>query len=99
MEEHVVTVERKQAKAYVVPLGPLNLVFAATDSGMVGCGAFDVGALDRFGYAAARVRGADGGGIATVDDLLDGLVAEANVAAVERGVQTGMTGRMALGLM
>jgi uncharacterized protein YunC (DUF1805 family) len=99
MEEHVVVLEGKQVKGYVVPLGPVNLVFGVAEGGMIGCGAFAIGALDTFGYAAAKIRGVDGKGIATVDDLLEGTVVEVNVGAVERGVQTGMTGRMALGLM
>ena len=39
----------KQADGYVIPLGPVSLVNVVTDVGMVGCGAFDVAALNNFG--------------------------------------------------
>jgi uncharacterized protein YunC (DUF1805 family) len=83
------------ADGYVIPLGPVNLVCAVAGHGMVGCGAFDVAALDRFGYAAARVRRADGP-VADVDDLLAAEVTEANEAARRFGVAVGMSGRAAL---
>jgi len=46
-------------------LGPLNIVFATTDLGMVACGAFDVAAMDKFNYPAAKVTG-----VSNVDELL-----------------------------
>jgi uncharacterized protein YunC (DUF1805 family) len=94
-----VQLKSKQADGFVIPLGSLNLVGAITDAGMVGCGAFDVSALDNFGYPAARVRSATGGAIATIEDLLNGLVKDANAAATKLGIITGMTGREALDLM
>jgi len=51
----------KQADGYIIPLGPVNLVSVVTDSGMVGCGAFDVAVLDNFGYPAARGQVNHGG--------------------------------------
>jgi uncharacterized protein YunC (DUF1805 family) len=66
---------------------------------MVGCGAFDVDALDGFDYPAARVKSTTGGGIVTIDDLLTGEVKDANRAAEELGVQGGMSGREALDRM
>lgn len=89
----------KQADGYVIPLGPVNLVNVVTDVGMVGCGAFDVAALDNFGYPAARVKSAGGGSIATIDDLLTGIVKDANAAATKLGVNAGMSGKEALALM
>ena len=86
----------KQADGYVIPLGPVNLVNVVTDVGMLGCGAFDVAALDNFGYPAARVKSAGGGSISTVDDLLAGVVKDANAAAIKLGVNVGMSGREAL---
>ncbi len=50
-----VQLARKQADGYVVPLGPVNLVSVVTDVGMVGCGAFDVGALNNFSYRYSRI--------------------------------------------
>ena len=86
----------KHADGYVMPLGPANLVFVVTDTGMVGCGAFDVAALDKFGYPAARVRPTRGSSIATIEDLLVGEVKDANEAATSLGVKIGMLGREAL---
>ncbi|MGD8513405.1 MAG: YunC family protein [Deltaproteobacteria bacterium] len=94
-----VQLTNKQAKGYVIPLGPVNLVHVVTDMGMVGCGAFDVAALDAFGYAAARVRATRGASVANIDDLLVGEVKDANAAAVELGVRVGMSGREALDCM
>jgi uncharacterized protein YunC (DUF1805 family) len=89
----------KQAEGYVIPLGAINLVMVITDVGMVGCGAFDVDALDGFGYPAARVKSTTGSGIASIDDLLGGEVKDANMAAKELGVQEGISGREALDRM
>ena len=99
MLHEIVLLTNKQADGYVIPLGILNLVNVVTDTGMVGCGAFDILALDNFGYPAARVKSATGCGIATIDDLLSGLVKDANAAAIKRGVKVGMTGREALDLI
>jgi uncharacterized protein YunC (DUF1805 family) len=86
----------KEADGYVIPLGPVNLVNVVSDVGMVGCGAFDVAALDKFGYPAARVKPTGGDSIATIGDLLAGEVKDANEAATRLGVKIGMSGREAL---
>jgi uncharacterized protein YunC (DUF1805 family) len=99
MVNEKVQLTSKQADGYVIPLGAINLVMVVTDVGMVGCGAFDVDALDGFDYPAARVKSTTGGGIASIDDLLGGEVKDANRAAKELGVQEGMSGRDALDLM
>ena len=96
MHHEKVQLTNKQADAYVIPLGPVNLVTVVTDRGMVGCGAFDVIALDRFAYPAARVKSAQGGAIATIEDLLSGVVNDVNAAAIKCGVAVGMSGREAL---
>jgi uncharacterized protein YunC (DUF1805 family) len=84
------------AEGFVIPLGPANLVFAKTATGLVGCGAFDVKALEKFNYPAAKVRPAHGPSISGIDDLLAGVIAEANRSAIERGITTGMSGKEAL---
>lgn len=66
---------------------------------MVGCGAFDLAALNNFGYPAAKVRSAKGGSIATGEDLLQGIVKEVNPAAEKLGLRVGLTGREALELL
>ena len=98
--EHVeVQLTRKKADGYIIPLGPANLVAIMTDMGMVGCGAFDVAALDSFSYPAAKVRPSIGPSIADTEDILQGIIKEANRCAIGRGIRTGMTGREALELL
>jgi len=99
MDHIKVQLARKQADGYVIPLGAVNLVNVVTDIGMVGCGAFDVAALNSFGYPAAKVRPAQGNSIATIEDLLQGIVKEANPAAEKLGLKVGQTGREALELL
>lgn len=98
--EHVkVDLAKKQADGYVIALGPVNLVAVVTDVGMVGCGAFDVAALNNFGYPAARVRPSQGSSIASIEDLLKGIIKEANPAAEKLGLKIGQSGREALDLL
>ena len=99
MEQVEVQLTRKVAEGFIIPLGPANLVAVMTDVGMVGCGAFDVAALDSFSYPAARVRPAIGPSIIDTDDILKGIIKEANRSAFGRGIRTGMTGRQALELL
>lgn len=99
MEQKIVQLKGKKADGYVIPLGRVNLVNVATDVGMVGCGAFDIMALNNFDYPAAKVRPAQGGSISTIDDLLEGIIKEVNPAAERLGVKIGQTGREALDLL
>jgi len=96
MELKTVKLAHKEAQGIVIPLGPLNLVAITTDIGMVGCGAFDVAAMDSFSFPAAKVRPAVGPSINDTNDILSGIVKEANRSAMGRGIRTGMTGREAL---
>jgi uncharacterized protein YunC (DUF1805 family) len=99
MEHIKMQLTGKQADGYVIPLGPINLVNVVTDVGMVGCGAFDVAALNNFGYPAAKVRPSQGSSIATIEDLLQGIVKEVNPAAEKLGLKVGLNGREALELL
>lgn len=99
MVHQKVQLTNKQADGYIIPLGPANIVCVITDVGMLGCGAFDVMALDAFTYPAARVKSSSGKPIATIDDLLDGVVKETNAEATKRGINVGMSGREALDLL
>jgi uncharacterized protein YunC (DUF1805 family) len=99
MHQIDVKLTRKVATGFIIPLGPANLVAIKTDVGMVGCGAFDVAALDSFSYPAAKVRPSLGPSIMDTDDILKGIVKEANRSALGRGIKTGMTGRQALELL
>jgi uncharacterized protein YunC (DUF1805 family) len=96
MLQQKVKLSQKQAEGYVIPIGAINLVFAVTDKGMVGCGAFDVAALNNFNYPAARVKSQSGKPVATIEDLLEGTVKEANAGAARLGISIGMSGRDAL---
>jgi uncharacterized protein YunC (DUF1805 family) len=99
MHRENVQLTKKVAEGFVIPLGPANLVAVKTNVGMVGCGAFDVAALDSFSYPAVKVRPSIGPSIVDVQDILTGIVKEANRSAMGRGIRTGMTGRQALELL
>ncbi len=99
MQQEEIQLTRKTADGFVIPLGPANLVAIKTDVGMIGCGAFDVAALDSFSYPAAKIRPSIGPSIVDTDDLLKGIVKEANRSAMGRGIKNGMTGRAALELL
>jgi uncharacterized protein YunC (DUF1805 family) len=99
MQQVDVKLTRKTADGYIIPLGPANLVAIMTDVGMIGCGAFDVAALDSFSYPAVKIRPSIGPSIVDTDDLLKGIVKEANRSAMGRGIKNGMTGRAALELL
>ena len=99
MVNEKIRLDDKEAEGYVIPLGTLNMVAVVTDIGMVGCGVFDVYALDHFHYPAAGVRSSTGAAIATVDDLLKGIVKDANHTAQKRGINIGMSGKHALDLL
>ncbi|MDD4255960.1 MAG: YunC family protein [Methanofollis sp.] len=96
MDSIPLTIGGKKAEGFVIPLGPANLVFVKMEKGLVGCGAVDVQALEKFGYAAAKVRLASGPSIRTVDDILAGTIAAANGPARALGIAEGMSGREAL---
>lgn len=91
MKHSKIQLSKKQAEGYEIPVGPFNLVFAATGAGMVVCGAFDLAAFEKHGHPAAKVTG-----VKTVDDLLAAVVKDVNEAAQRLGIQAGMTGREAL---
>jgi uncharacterized protein YunC (DUF1805 family) len=99
MMEETIRLKNSEAAGYVVPLGPVNLVWIVARQGLVGCGAFDIKALEKFGYPAARVRAVGASSVATLADLLLGEIREANTGAEDIGVAVGMSGREALDLL
>jgi uncharacterized protein YunC (DUF1805 family) len=99
MNQEEIPLKNSIGAGYILPLGPVNLVWVVARKGLVGCGAIDVAALGRFGYPAARVRPAHGDMIATLGDLLSGVVRETNPPAESLGVRTGMEGKEALDLL
>jgi uncharacterized protein YunC (DUF1805 family) len=99
MMEETIRLINSEAAGYVVPLGPVNLVWVVARLGLVGCGAFDVKSLEKFGYPAARVRAVGAPSVTSLDDLLSGEIIEANAGAERNGVAVGMSGREALDLL
>lgn len=99
MEQQIIFVDDREVTGYCIPIGPVNLVFAQTENGLVGCGAVDVIALEKFSIPAAKVRPTDADSIRTIEDLLSGIIIVSNRFAEERGVLPGMTGRDALKLL
>ena len=97
--EKTLRLQHSDGAGYVVPLGPVNLVWVVAKKGLVGCGAFDVKALEKFDYPAARVRPVGRMSVETLDDLLAGEIREANVMAEYIGIAVGMSGREALDLL
>ena len=99
MVEEIIHLKNSDGTGFVIPLGTVNLVGVVAKNGMVGCGAFDVAALNNFSYPAAKVRPLSGPFIATIKDLLEGEIKESNPAAQALGVTPGMTGKSALDLL
>jgi len=99
MIEETIPLKHSDGKGFVIPLGSINLVGVVASRGMVGCGAFDVSALNNFAYPAAKVRPLAGPSIVTIADLLSGEIKETNAAAQDLGVKAGMTGKAALDLL
>ncbi len=97
--QEVIKLKNKVAEGYVIPLGSINIVMAATDVGGIFCGAFDVSALEKFDYPAARVKPMQKESIQSVEDLLEGVVAQVNKKAADLGIEVEMTGEDALNLM
>lgn len=98
-DEQCVPLKHSLGKGFVIPLGSVSLVGVVAKNGMVGCGAIDVAALERFRYAAARVRPTRGPSVNGIEDLLVAEVKEANESARRLGILEGMTGRDALDLL
>ena len=90
-----IKLSKKTAKGDAIPLFGVTMVYAKTDKGFVGCGLFDVGAFDKFGCPAAKVRSSKGP-ITDIPGLLGAQVVELNSAAKAAGISEGMTGKDAL---
>jgi len=93
-----IELSEKKADGFVFEFGPVNMVFAKTSSGMIGCGLINVMVFDKFSYPAALIRSASGA-IKDLPDLLDGTVKEVNESASRKGIIVGMSGRQALEIM
>jgi len=95
MKKEKIKLSEKTADGYVVDFGPVKLVFARTDKGIVGCGIIDVGTFEKFNFPAVKVKAAQGS-INTLDDLLKAKAVAVNGPASNLGIKNGMTGKEAL---
>ena len=93
-----IELQEKKAEGFVFEFGPVNLVFAKTSTGMIGCGLINVMVFDKFSYPAALIKSASGA-IIDLQGLLVGTVKEVNESASKKGVIVGMSGRQALEMM
>lgn len=89
-------VDGVRVRGIIAPIGNVTMVAAITDHGLVGCGAFDVIALETFSYPAVKVKATTSDSIRTIEDLLAGEVTVANSFAQEYGVSAGMSGEEAI---
>lgn len=71
-----------------------NLLIIQGQTGMLGCGYFNLAVADKLGSAMAVVSG-----VKCYDDMLVQTVSGVSARAAELGVKPGMTGREALLIM
>lgn len=90
------TLNGKTCMGHIIPIGPVNLVFAMAEKGLVGCGAIDVQALEKFHIPAAKVRPVGSASVSTIEDLLAGEIVAVNQYATPMGITIGMRGKDAL---
>ncbi|MFA5104674.1 MAG: DUF1805 domain-containing protein [Candidatus Margulisiibacteriota bacterium] len=98
MKAEKIQLDKKSADGFVFEFGPVNMVFAKTSSGMIGCGLVNVMVFDKFNYPAALIKSVSGA-IKDLPGLLEGTVKEVNENASKKGVIVGMSGREALEMM
>ncbi len=90
------TLNGKKFEGYVIPIGPVSLVFASAEHGLVGCGAIDVIALEKFQIPAAKVRPVSTPSVSSIAELLSGEIVVVNQYAQAAGITLGMSGKDAL---
>ena len=71
-----------------------RLLMIQGEKGFLGCGYFNVETADKLGEAVAIVTGVN-----SYEDMLAASVIKVSKAAGELGVEVGMTGREALGVL
>src|SRR6266581_4913659 len=70
-----------------------------TETGLVGCGIYDVKTAAEFGQAIAIARGTPQNPLVNPEDLFDARIVEATPQARALGITLGMTGRDAVELL
>ena len=96
MSNEPFTIGGKTFQGHVIPIGSVSLVFALAEKGLVGCGAIDVIALEKFKIAAAKVRPVSSPSVNSIEDLLTGEIVAVNQFAQTVGITIGMSGKDAL---
>jgi uncharacterized protein YunC (DUF1805 family) len=91
LQTREIDVDDKKAAGFHIDLNGVPLLVARGSKGFVMCGYLNISAADKFGQAAAVVKG-----VRTLDELLEKEVSEVSAAAAKLGVMPGMTGRQAL---
>jgi uncharacterized protein YunC (DUF1805 family) len=94
MQTRDIPIGGKTAAGFHIDLNGVPLLVARGAKGFVMCGYLNVAAADKFGQAAAVVRG-----VKDLDELLAKPVAEVSAAAAKLGVKPGMSGRDALEIL
>jgi len=99
MQHLTIPLENRMADGYSVPIGGVHLIFVTAGDGLIGCGAFDITALEKFGVPAAKMQAMTGPAITSIEEILYAEVKEANRFAEKRGITRGMIGKEALELL
>ena len=95
MKKEIIKLDGKLAEGYILDMGPVNMVFAKSEKGMIGCGVFDVETFQKFSYPAVKVKGKTGP-IKDINDLLEAEAVAVNDSALLLGISPGDSGRTAL---
>ena len=70
-----------------------------TETGLVGCGIYDVKTAGEFGQVVAIARGTPENPLVEPEDLYDAKIVDLTAPARDLGIQIGMTGREAVEIM
>src|SRR5688572_20859522 len=70
-----------------------------TETGIVGCGIYDVKTAGEFGQIIAIARGTPENPLVEPEDLYDAKIVDLTTPARKLGIQIGMTGREAVEIM
>ncbi len=70
-----------------------------TQTGIVGCGIYDIETPSEFGQAIAIAKGTPEQPLVNPEDLLDAKIVDCTTRAREIGIELGMSGREAVELM
>lgn len=89
-----ITVNNQSFEAANIRTSHANILMIKAKQGFLGCGYFDVDTANRLQEPVAIVTG-----VKTYDDMLKANVVIASDAALELGVQPGMSGEEALLLL